>query len=277
MQHSFEVEDAVKYGVEKAIILNNLRFWLAKNKANRKNMGDGYYWTYNSAEAFTELFPYITRRSMSRYLNELEESGEIISSLRCDNKLNRTKSYSMPEFAIDPHLIEVNCIDQNDQPIGQNDQPIGQNGQCTGQIGQCYTDINNTDINKHKREKNKDLSISTKSDDSDKIHFVFEYWKQTMDSARSRLDENRKRLIRNALKKYTDTDLQMAIYGCSLSPFHMGQNPDGKKYNGLDLILRNAEKIESFINMATNPPVQKSSSHIDNDDTSWVHEFGEAY
>ena len=41
MQHSFEVEDAVKYGVEKAIILNNLRFWLEKNRANRKNISDG--------------------------------------------------------------------------------------------------------------------------------------------------------------------------------------------------------------------------------------------
>ena len=43
--------------------------------------------------------------------------------------------------------------------------------------------------------------------------------------------------------------------------FHMGQNPDGKKYNGLDLILRNAEKIEMFINMATDIPAQRTSPH----------------
>ena len=76
------------------------------------------------------------------------------------------------------------------------------------------------------RDKNKDLSISAKSDDTDKIQDIFDFWRNAMNSPRSRLDENRKRLIRNALKKYTETDLQMAISGCSYSAFHMGQNPD---------------------------------------------------
>lgn len=79
MQHSFEVEDAVKYGIEKAIILNNLRFWL-ENRANRKNISDGQVWTYNSAEAFELLFPYMKARTIARYLRELEFDGVIISS-----------------------------------------------------------------------------------------------------------------------------------------------------------------------------------------------------
>ena len=56
MQHSFDVAEATKYGIEKAVILNNLRFWLEKNKANNINSGDGYYWTYNSASAYAKRF-----------------------------------------------------------------------------------------------------------------------------------------------------------------------------------------------------------------------------
>ena len=33
----FEREDAIKYGVEEAIMLSNTRFWILKNKENKKN------------------------------------------------------------------------------------------------------------------------------------------------------------------------------------------------------------------------------------------------
>lgn len=268
MQHSFEVEDAVKYGIEKAIILNNLRFWLEKNRANRKNISDGQVWTYNSAEAFELLFPYMKARTIARYLRELEFDGVIISGVNSDNKLDRTKWYSTPDYSI------TKC-----------DIPLSQNGKSAESefaysnltICDNVTDINkqivNTDIN------NKDLkylSVSTKHDET--VKNIFAVWCEKMNSPRSRLDANRKRLITNALKKYTELDLVTAITGCAMSPFHMGANADSKKYNGLDLILRNAEKIEQFIGFCTNPPVQRQQqAGYDFNDTSWTDDFGDAY
>ena len=38
-----------------------------------------------------------------------------------------------------------------------------------------------------------------------------------------------------------------AINGCAMSKFHMGDNPQQKKYNSIDLIFRDADKIEGFI------------------------------
>ena len=126
------------------------------------------------------------------------------------------------------------------------------------------------------REENKELSVSTKHDET--VKNIFAFWCEKMNSPRSRLDANRKRLIVNALKKYTENDLIAAITGCAMSPFHMGINPDSKKYNGLDLILRNAEKIEQFIGFSTNPPAQrKQQAGYDFNDTSWVKDFGDTY
>ena len=34
MQHSFNIELAKEYGILEAIIINNLFFWIEKNKAN---------------------------------------------------------------------------------------------------------------------------------------------------------------------------------------------------------------------------------------------------
>ncbi|MGL5099898.1 MAG: hypothetical protein ACRC6B_07715, partial [Fusobacteriaceae bacterium] len=59
MNHSFNVDLAAKYGIEEAIILENLAFWIKKNEKNGKNFVEGEYWTYNSASAFQELFPYM--------------------------------------------------------------------------------------------------------------------------------------------------------------------------------------------------------------------------
>lgn len=82
---------------------------------------------------------------------------------------------------------------------------------------------------------------------SEEVIKIFEFWKKTMNSPRSELDDTRKRLIKKALKSYSPADVCKAIRGCSKSPHNMGQNESKTKYNGLDLILRNADKIDRFI------------------------------
>lgn len=78
MIHSFEIEDAEKYGVSEAIVLYNIRYWIRYNKANRLNIHDGRVWTYNSARALAELFPYFTADKIRRYLDNLESDGGLI-------------------------------------------------------------------------------------------------------------------------------------------------------------------------------------------------------
>lgn len=102
--HSFNIEEARKYGIEKAVLLYNIRHWLKKNKANGMNIRDGYVWTYNSSVAFADLFPYMTERSIRRWLQELENSGVILSGNYNKNPYDKTKWYTIPlEFSIPGH------------------------------------------------------------------------------------------------------------------------------------------------------------------------------
>ncbi len=98
--HFFEISDAEKHGVEKAVIIFNLRYWLNKNKANRSNSNDGYYWTYNSSSAFAELFPYWSASKIKRMLRQLEEDGVIRTGNFNNSTYDRTKWYTMEEFKI---------------------------------------------------------------------------------------------------------------------------------------------------------------------------------
>lgn len=76
---------------------------------------------------------------------------------------------------------------------------------------------------------------------------VFDHWKTTMGHPKAKLDSRRKSLIGSRLRDYTAADLCAAIDGCRLSDFHMGANQDQKVYDGLRVILRDAEQIEKFM------------------------------
>jgi hypothetical protein len=84
----------------------------------------------------------------------------------------------------------------------------------------------------------------------DSIQEVFDYWiaVHKKDSRRKpALDSDRRFFIALAIAKYGIEDCKGAIEGCALSPFHMGRNKQGKKYNDITLILRSAEYIEKFL------------------------------
>lgn len=98
MEHHFQVEVAQVVGVEKAILLYNIDYWIQHNVANKQHFYDGQTWTYNSAQAFAKLFPYMRPRSISQRLQELEEDGFLISSKKYnDSAYNHTKWYSLTE------------------------------------------------------------------------------------------------------------------------------------------------------------------------------------
>ena len=123
--HAFNVAEAVAYGVESAILLNNVRFWLANNKANKKNDHEGFWWTYNSGAAFSELFPYMKERSISRNLKTLCDAGILQSGCFNKMKYDRTLWYTIPlEFAVNSPQAAPLTICQNGEWNNQNTQPL---------------------------------------------------------------------------------------------------------------------------------------------------------
>ena len=87
----------------------------------------------------------------------------------------------------------------------------------------------------------------------DDIQEVWEYWLATHGSGRGRmasLNPSRRRAITNGIESYGVEKCKKAIYGCSLSEFHMGSNTAGKKYNSIELIFRDEWRVNKFAKMA---------------------------
>lgn len=135
MEHHFNVEEAKKYGIEAAILIYNIRFWILKNKANKTNFINGKYWTFNSAKAFSELFPYMSSQKIARELRKLEYLGLIESDVLSENKYDKTKWYTLKNDLLSNEKSNVqnenidysklnNGVLKNEQYISDNKQQI---------------------------------------------------------------------------------------------------------------------------------------------------------
>lgn len=134
MNHSFDVQHAVKYGQEEAVMIYHFQFWIGQNKANERHFNDGRYWTYNSLKAFSDLFPYWTAKQVRRIIDSLKEQGVIINGNYGKTTYDRTLWYA---FKNEDEFIEKGkCI----CPNGQMDDTKRANG--ITQTGKCLTGNN---------------------------------------------------------------------------------------------------------------------------------------
>ena len=79
---------------------------------------------------------------------------------------------------------------------------------------------------------------------------VYEHWISVMRPGKKRvpaLDEKRRLKVASAIADYGVDDCKLAIDGCSRSDFHMGRNKQKKRYDDLELILRDQDHIERFL------------------------------
>lgn len=100
MNFMFESKVAEIVGVDGAIMLQNISYWIAKNKANNKHYYDDNYWTYNSLPAFEKLFPFWSQRQIARILKKLIDDGYLIVGNYNKQNYDRTKWYALTKKGI---------------------------------------------------------------------------------------------------------------------------------------------------------------------------------
>lgn len=66
-------ELAVKFGIKKAIIIQQIFYWINYNKNNNRNFINNQYWTYNTLEDWQLQLPFWSLRTMQSILSSLKE------------------------------------------------------------------------------------------------------------------------------------------------------------------------------------------------------------
>ena len=101
IKQSFTKELADKVGLQKAILLEYILYWVMKNARNKRNYHEEKYWTYNTINAYEDEFSYMGGSSIRRYLNSLEEDGWIETGNFNKIKMDRTKWYTIGKTYIE--------------------------------------------------------------------------------------------------------------------------------------------------------------------------------
>lgn len=192
----FNIKIAEKLGVTEAILLHNIQFWVEKNKANREHFYKDRFWTYNSAKAFAELFPYLSEQQISRALKRLTDEGWLLKDNFNNNPFDRTSWYSLSDKYYDEFMPEnrdlnnETCINQNQNP----DKSILINAEIKNNKSYICTDIN-ADINKadSKPDSKKNLKKSRPSIFSQALelyqpnqHFSLDDWQEWLEYKQAR-------------------------------------------------------------------------------------------
>ena len=145
MYHSFNIVIAKEYGILEAILLNNFEYWISKNVANQTNYHNGFYWTYNSTRAFTELFPYVSQRQIQNALKHLKELEIIQTGNFNKSSYDRTLWYA---FTKKGYSIMQKCKMEGAKMLnglGKNVTPIPNINTNINQIDNIIKEINEAD------------------------------------------------------------------------------------------------------------------------------------
>ena len=68
---------AMEVGVEAAILLEDIYYWVNHNREREHNFNEGYYWTVNSYQDFVNRFPCFSVGKIKRLLAQLKTAGFI--------------------------------------------------------------------------------------------------------------------------------------------------------------------------------------------------------
>ena len=150
MIHVFDTDVAERYGVNAAIILQNICYWIKQNEANGTNYFDGNYWTFNSNRAYQELFPYMSKRQIETAFKKLIEDGVLITGNYNKLAYDRTLWYALTQ--------KGKCISH----FGEMEIPEKANG--FHQNGEPIPDINpnvTPDVTSGKKKERKNNSFDS--------------------------------------------------------------------------------------------------------------------
>lgn len=119
----FNPEYAETFGIEEAVMIQHLSFWISKNKKEGRNFHENRYWTYNSCKKFSiEAFPFWSARKIHRILGSLIRKGVILRGNFNRHRYDRISWYA---FVNEVEFLTVELIEDTSYPIKSKKKGMG--------------------------------------------------------------------------------------------------------------------------------------------------------
>lgn len=212
MEHHFNTQIAKDYGIEEAILLHYFFFWIAKNAANNENFQDGLFWTFNTREAYSKFFEYMSESKIYRSVSHLVDEGLLVKGDYNKDRWKRPTWYALTSKGID--YLSKNGYDMKvfDDDL-QNERHVCVKMNNRGEQNEQSILINKTYTNTYTNKKDKDKSLSKKDDENDFVERMYKLYPSKCPIRNTSLGKcsKDKDRIRKLLKTYSMDDIERMI------------------------------------------------------------------
>lgn len=174
MNHSFNTSLAGEYGIEGAILIECLYWWIKKNECEGDMINDERVWCRSSAKGFNKYIPYMSAGKIRRELVQLEEQGVIIVGNFNQSPINQTLWYSFTDdffIKLDKYGYDVSHFAKMKNGFSKNEKTIDNNILDNN----IYKEKNK---NKFLSKKEEELAVPLETDYDQREHNFEEYMRQ---------------------------------------------------------------------------------------------------
>lgn len=142
---TFDEQLAIDFDIESAIFIQSLAHWTRKNAANNHNFHEGRYWTYNTYDALTKIFPYWSKKQIERLTLKCIKHGLMLKGNFNQKRYDKTCWYSLTDKALMyfPYLSSLISSQASDPNL----DPTPEIGRAIPEIGRAIPENTTTSSN----------------------------------------------------------------------------------------------------------------------------------
>ena len=237
MNFHFDGAVAEMYGVDGAVFISRLQFWIEKNAANDRHYHEGRYWTYNSLRAMEKLFPFWSRRQIERIVKNLKDKGVLLTANYARDSYDRTLFYA---------------LDESKLPISPFGGDLSPNGDKLSPNGEMINEQLKTHIREEEDKANKPETSNKPQQLADRYNAICTSLPKVV-----RLTDKRRRAVRLIYGKgYTPEQLDEVFRKAQSSSFCTGQNDRHWKAD-FDWLLNESNLVKVLEGKYDNPAAAK--------------------
>lgn len=245
MNFHFDGAVAEMYGVDGAVFISRLQFWIEKNEANDRHYHEGRYWTYNSLRAMEKLFPFWSRRQIERIVKNLKDKGVLLTANYARDSYDRTLFY-----ALDESKLPISPFGGDLSPNG--DTTLSPNGDNLSPNGEMINEQLKTHIREEEDKANKPEISNKPQQLADRYNAICTNLPKVV-----RLTDKRCLTVRRIYSKgYTTEQLDEAFRRAQASSFCAGQNDRHWKAD-FDWLLNENNLVKVLEGKYDNPAAAK--------------------
>ena len=136
---------ATKIGLNEAIVLQQVHYWIEINRTKQTNFYEDSFWTYNSMKEWNKSFPFFGEKTLNRIFKSLEKLGILKTGNFNKLRMDRTKWYTIDYSKLESYINELEtneneCLEEANAN-GQVDQMhLPEKENASGQNDQMEAD-----------------------------------------------------------------------------------------------------------------------------------------